>query len=169
MSVLQTTPTYVLHADSFFVQTVQHTVQSASTLLNTWTRILSQTEHNQRLILDPNWQGATQDLEDVENESIMRQQAAERRAAEEQARREAAMRRAEDEERRKAAAPTTARGTRGRGRGLGSSRLTSTSTSTTTTPGYVGVGGQGGRGRAASRVASGIGRGTRGVRGRGVS
>ncbi|KAG9882768.1 hypothetical protein KCV02_g19796, partial [Aureobasidium melanogenum] len=67
---------------------VNRTVHSASTLLDTWTRILSQTEHNQRLLLNPNWQGATQDLQDIENESFVRQQQAERRAAEEQARRE---------------------------------------------------------------------------------
>ncbi|GAB7352554.1 hypothetical protein MBLNU459_g2939t1 [Dothideomycetes sp. NU459] len=99
------------------MDTVQQTVQSASTLLNTWTRILSQTEHNQRLILNPTWQGASQDLEDVEHESTMRQQAAERRAAEDQARRDAAARRAEEEERRKTVAPAAARGTRARGRG----------------------------------------------------
>ncbi|KAL1305571.1 hypothetical protein AAFC00_007177 [Neodothiora populina] len=147
---------------------VNSTVQSASTLLNTWTRILSQTEHNQRLILNPNWHGATQDLEDVENEAAMRQQAAERRAAEEQARRDAAARRAEEEERRRTVAPTTTRGTRGRVRGTTTSRPTSAATSNAT-PGYVGVGGQGGRGRASARAARGIGRGTRGTRGRGTS
>ncbi|KAK0707483.1 DASH complex subunit Duo1-domain-containing protein [Lasiosphaeris hirsuta] len=50
--------------------TVSRTVENASTLLNTWTRILSQTEHNQRLILNPNWKGATDDLADMENETI---------------------------------------------------------------------------------------------------
>ncbi|KAJ9621232.1 hypothetical protein H2203_007284 [Taxawa tesnikishii (nom. ined.)] len=96
-------------------KTVHRTVTSASTLLNTWTRILSQTEHNQRLLLNPQWQGATQDLEDMENETLQRQQAAERRAAEEHRMREEAARRKEEEERRKAAAtPTGTRGTRGR-------------------------------------------------------
>lgn len=150
-------------------QTVHTTVQSASTLLNTWTRILSQTEHNQRLILDPNWQGATQDLEYVENEALRRQQAAERRAAEDQARREATARRAEEEEARHIAAPSASRGTRGgRPRGLGTSRLTPASS--TASSAYVGVGGQGGRGRGSVRAASAIGRGTvRGTRGRGIS
>ncbi|KAI9789219.1 MAG: hypothetical protein M1833_002447 [Piccolia ochrophora] len=83
------------------METVSRTVNSASTLLNTWIRILSQTEHNQRLILNPSWEGASQDLADVENESILQQQAAERRELEEQQRREAAARRAAEEERRR--------------------------------------------------------------------
>ncbi|KAG9746600.1 hypothetical protein KCU73_g7573, partial [Aureobasidium melanogenum] len=144
---------------------VNRTVHSASTLLDTWTRILSQTEHNQRLLLNSNWQGATQDLQDIENESFVRQQQAERRAAEEQARREAAIRRAEEEERKKAAPPPATRGSKLRGRvSTASSRLTrqpsSASATSTPTPGYVGVGGQGGRGRGISRAGSGIGRGT---------
>ncbi|KAI5256353.1 hypothetical protein E4T42_01628 [Aureobasidium subglaciale] len=141
---------------------VNRTVHSASTLLDTWTRILSQTEHNQRLLLNPNWQGATQDLQDIENESFVRQQQAERRAAEDQARREATQRRAEEEERRKAAPPPATRGSRPRGRlGTASSRLTGQPPSTSTsTPGYVGVGGQAGRGRGVPRAGSGIGRGS---------
>ncbi|KAI7468584.1 hypothetical protein KC357_g6700 [Hortaea werneckii] len=59
--------------------TVQRTVENASTLLATWTRILSQTEHNQRLILNPQWQGATQDVEDIESEELRRQQERERK------------------------------------------------------------------------------------------
>ncbi|KAF2085008.1 hypothetical protein K490DRAFT_17216, partial [Saccharata proteae CBS 121410] len=83
------------------MDTVHHTVTSSTTLLQTWTRILAATEHNQRLILNPSWSGATQDLLDAETENLARQQAEERRAAEEQARREEAVRRAEEEERRK--------------------------------------------------------------------
>ncbi|TVY73532.1 DASH complex subunit duo1, partial [Lachnellula suecica] len=99
------------------MDTVSRTVTSASTLLNTWTRILSQTEHNQRLILNPNWQGASQDISDMENEVVLKAQAAERRAAEEERRREEAKRRAEDEERQRQAGTSVrgARGTRGRG------------------------------------------------------
>jgi hypothetical protein len=101
--------------------TVSQTVTNASTLLNTWTRILSQTEHNQRLILNPNWNGATADLAEIEAETAARQMAAERRAAEEERRREEVRRRAEEEEMRRAAAAATpvARGggTRGRARG----------------------------------------------------
>ncbi|KAF4637849.1 hypothetical protein G7Y89_g231 [Cudoniella acicularis] len=106
------------------MDTVSRTVTSASTLLNTWIRILSQTEHNQRLILNPNWQGASQDVADMENETVLKAQAAERRAAEEERRREDARRRAEDEERQRQAGTVIrgargTRGTRGRGRGTG--------------------------------------------------
>ncbi|KAF1983634.1 hypothetical protein K402DRAFT_308484, partial [Aulographum hederae CBS 113979] len=148
------------------MDTVHHTVTSASTLLQTWTRILSQTEHNQRLILNPAWQGATRDLADQENESMMRQQAAERREMEEQQRKETARRKAEEEERRREVAAASATG-RGRARGRG--RATGRAGSTTSTN-YVGVGGQGGRGLSRSgstRTTTGIGRGTR-ARGRGL-
>lgn len=95
---------------------------NSSALLNTWTRILSQTEHNHRLIQDPAWKGATQDLLDIEAEAIQKQQAAERRALEEQRKREEAKRRAEEEERkRQAGTAASTRGTRGlrtRGRGI---------------------------------------------------
>ncbi|KAL2008060.1 hypothetical protein VTN00DRAFT_8042 [Thermoascus crustaceus] len=83
------------------METVSRTVSSASILLNTWTRILSQAEHNQRLILNPNWQGASQDIIDMENEAARKQQEAERRELELQQRREAAARKAE-EDRKKA-------------------------------------------------------------------
>lgn len=146
------------------MHTVHRTVASASTLLATWTRILSQTEHNQRLILNPNWHGATQDVEDAENEGVLRQQEAERRVAEEQRRREEVARRAEEEERRRAVGTPTARGS-GKGRGRGARGSSSTGA------GYVGVGGQTGRGRGSSvsRPGSGIGigRGVGGTRGRG--
>ncbi|KAI9738888.1 MAG: hypothetical protein M1818_005201 [Claussenomyces sp. TS43310] len=151
------------------MNTVSRTVTSASTLLNTWTRILSQTEHNQRLILNPNWRGATQDMVDMENETVLKAQAAERRAAEEERRREDARRRAEDEERQRQAGTVT-RGTRGaRSRGRGVGRRTSVSST-----GYVGAGGpssMSGIGRrgsvSSSRTVSGIGRGIGGTRGRG--
>ncbi|KAL8995292.1 MAG: hypothetical protein Q9169_004936 [Polycauliona sp. 2 TL-2023] len=83
------------------MDTVSRTVNDASTLLNTWTRILSQTEHNQRLILDPSWHGATQDLADTENESLLKQQEKERSELEELQRREARARKAEEEEKRR--------------------------------------------------------------------
>ncbi|GAM84087.1 hypothetical protein ANO11243_020790 [Dothideomycetidae sp. 11243] len=144
------------------MNTVHTSVRSASTLLDTWTKILSQTEHNQRLLLNPEWKGATQDVEDQENESVLRQQAAERRAAEEEMRREAAARAAEEDERKRAASSSTTRGTRARGRGVatstrgasarGARSASSTTRQTTTTT---------------SRAGSGIGRGVGGTRGRG--
>ncbi|KAK2802702.1 hypothetical protein FQN51_004226 [Onygenales sp. PD_10] len=94
------------------MENVSRTVTSASTLLNTWTRILAQTEQNQRLILNPSWQGATQDIADIENEAILKQQAAERRELELQQRREALARKAEEDERKRAEA-ASARGARG--------------------------------------------------------
>lgn len=166
----------MLHActltKSFNMQTVSKTVDNASTLLNTWTRILSQTEHNQRLILNPEWKGATQDLVDAENEALQKQQEAQRRAAEVERRREEAQRKAEEEERRRAAgtAPSSSRGygrgvTRGRVRGVARGGATSSSSSAygaDTTSGSA----------ASSRNTSGIGRGgfgyTRGARSRGV-
>ncbi|CAN9403034.1 unnamed protein product [Alternaria alternata] len=148
-------------------ETVSRTVQNASTLLQTWTRILSQTEHNQRLILNPQWQGASQDLIDIEEEEVHRQQAAQRRAAEEQARKEAAARKIEEDRRKAEAAPRP--GTRGRVRGGARPRGASTSS----TGNYVGVGGQAGRGVSRSdstrgRAGSGIGRGLPRGRGRGL-
>ncbi|KAK6431160.1 hypothetical protein LTR95_012679 [Oleoguttula sp. CCFEE 5521] len=147
------------------MSTVNRTVDSASTLLATWTRILSQTEHNQRLILNPAWQGASQDLEDVGNEESRRQEERERAVEEERRRREDAERRREDEERRRAVqAEKGSVGRRGSVRGgprgsVGTGR------------GYTGIGGQAGRGRVTpgvSRGGSGIGRGTvGGTRGRG--
>lgn len=100
--------------------TVNQTVSNASTLLATWTRILAQTEHNQRLILNPAWQGASRDLEEMEGEEVRRQQEVERRAEEERRRREEVARKAEEEERRRAAAaaaPEKRGSTRGRGTG----------------------------------------------------
>lgn len=141
---------------------VSRTVTLATTLLNTWTQILSQTEHNQRLILNPNWQGASQDVADIENEAELRAQVAERRAQEEERLREAARRRAEDEERERQAG-TTVRGSRGRGRGLarGGSKYGINA-------GYVAVGGQGGVGRGSTSTSRGsaIGRGVGTTRGR---
>ncbi|KAL1836930.1 hypothetical protein VTJ49DRAFT_4491 [Mycothermus thermophilus] len=158
------------------MNTVHKTVDNASTLLNTWTRILSQTEHNQRLILNPSWKGATQDLAEMEAEALAKQQEAERKAAEAERRREEARARAEEEEERRRAAGTAAtssssrgsgfgRGvTRGRVRGVSSSRAGTSSTAhgADTTSSSI----------ASSRNASGISRGGfgygRGARGRGV-
>ncbi|KAK7192751.1 hypothetical protein DPSP01_006828 [Paraphaeosphaeria sporulosa] len=148
------------------MDTVSRTVTNASTLLQTWTRILSQTEHNQRLILNPQWQGATQDLVDLQEEEVHKQQAAERRAAEEQARREAAQRKAEEAQRKAEATakPTT------RGRGRGGVRPRGASTSSTGQYSVSGQTARGGLNRSSStsgRAGSGIGRGLRG-RGRGL-
>ncbi|KAF2665804.1 hypothetical protein BT63DRAFT_428751 [Microthyrium microscopicum] len=150
------------------METVSKTVDSASSLLQTWTRILSQSEHNQRLILNPRWQGATRDLSEIENDEIRRQQDAQRRQYEEQQRREAAARKAEEDERKRAAA-TPSRGPRGRGTGRIGSRPTS-GASGSATAGYGRVRGARGTGRAGTtgRAGSTTARG-RGVGGRGTS
>lgn len=143
------------------METVSATVSNASTLLNTWTRILSQTEHNQRLILNPQWQGASQDIADGENEEVLRRQERERREAEEARRAEAREREKEEEERRRMTEGAVTKGSRARGRGSGRGPSRAGSS------GYVGVGGQGGRGSARGTGSgsipgrgSGIGRGT---------
>ncbi|KAK5987834.1 hypothetical protein PT974_11968 [Cladobotryum mycophilum] len=150
------------------MEAVSKTVANASTLLNTWTRILSQTEHNQRLLLNPNFKGASEDLAEIEGEELRRQQALKRRAVEEEQRREdARRRREEDEQKRSLTTAAPARGSRGsvgvrgaRGRtrpasrvasGSSSSRLTETTTNT---------------GASSSRGGSGIGRGYGTTRGR---
>ncbi len=149
------------------MDTVSATVTNASTLLTTWTRILSQAEHNQRLILNPSWQGATQDVADAENDVVIRQQAKERKEAEDAKRmREREAQREEAE--RRAAEP--AKGSRGRGRGVGGSRGRASSS------GY-GLGGTGvGRGttrggsatgRTGMGTGTGTGRGSSRGRGRG--
>lgn len=155
---------------NFLFQTVNNTVGAASTLLNTWTRILSQTEHNQRLILDPSWRGASQDIADIEEEALEKQRAAERREAEEQERKQAAAKRAAEEEKRKAdLAAKQARPTSGRGSRIGVGGRVPSASSTS----YVQMGGSSSgvkRGASSSRrTTSGIGRGTsgRGSRGRG--
>ena len=145
--------------------TVHQTVNNASTLLATWTRILGQTEHNQRLILDPQWQGATQDLEELENEEIRRQAEAERRAGEEQRRREEAQRKAEEEEERKKAAAAAAAPTRGVSRARSTRGVPSSSTTSRYTAAGTSVGR--GRGTIPSARGSSIGRGTSVARGRG--
>jgi hypothetical protein len=157
--------------------TVNTTVSSASQLLQTWTRILSQTEHNQRLILSPNWGGASQDIADAEQETYAKQREAERREEEEQERRATAARKAEEDERRRmvnesaiGTKVTRTTSTRGRGRGT---RAGGAAASGYVAAGNSSIGNSSSIGRGAStntrRPASGIGRGgTRGSKGRGT-
>ncbi|KAL6818484.1 DASH complex subunit Duo1 domain-containing protein [Trichoderma sp. SZMC 28013] len=151
------------------MDSVSKTVSNASTLLNTWTRILSQTEHNQRLILDPTWKGATNDLAEIEAEALRKQQEEARKAAEEEERKEELRRRREEEElRRKLPASASARGARGSTAGLrgargrtrvatASSRMRSRSSSRIATS--SGYSGSSTISASSSRGTSGIGRG----------
>ncbi|EME41666.1 hypothetical protein DOTSEDRAFT_156661 [Dothistroma septosporum NZE10] len=149
------------------MSTVQNTITSASTLLATWTRILSQTEHNQRLILNPHWQGAAHDVEDMENDELRRQQETERRAMEEQRRREEAEQRREEEETKRAAGQAgpvsrglgRTRSTRGGGYTADGRRVGGATTPTAR--GKATAGTRGARGTA------GVGRGPSATRGRG--
>ena len=150
------------------METVSATVSNASTLLTTWTRILSQTEHNQRLILSSNWQGSSQDIADGENEEVLKRQQDERRQAEEQRREEAQERVREEEERRRMTEGPSKTASRGRSRGIGRGIGRATNV------GHVGVGGQGGiRGTAragvvrSGRAGSGLTGGRNAGRGRG--
>lgn len=92
--------------------TVSATVDSASSLLDMWTRILSRTEHTQRLILNPAWGGAGADLAEAETEAQEFRREA-RKREEDRARRE--------EERRlqleEAEARRNAEASKGRARG----------------------------------------------------
>ncbi|KAK2012276.1 hypothetical protein LZ32DRAFT_605728 [Colletotrichum eremochloae] len=130
------------------MNTVGSTVSNASTLLNTWTRILSQTEHNQRLILNPNWRGASNDLVEIEAEAVQKQQLAERRAAEEERRREAARRKREEEEEDRQRQLAVGNAPRGRGVSRGRARG---SMSTTRRHGYSSSTSRIGRGAASTR------------------
>ncbi|KAL8924025.1 MAG: hypothetical protein Q9208_004309 [Pyrenodesmia sp. 3 TL-2023] len=145
------------------MDTVSCTVTDASALLNTWTRILSQTEHNQRLILDHSWRGASQDIADMENESVLKQQEKERRELEEAQKREARARKDEEDERGRAetAGAKTPRGRRGRGRvtsRVGASGRVSNQAPSTIHPKDVGS--------RVARAGSSIGRGPSSHRGR---
>lgn len=144
------------------LQTMQTNMNSAKTLLKTWSSILSQAEHNQRLILDSRWQGATKDLEDIASEDLRRQADAQRKIVEENARREAAQRKQEEEARKREA--DQQKKTRGigrtrsvRGTALGTSASTRGPSSTTTVRG---------RGGISRGTTSGIARGST-IRGRG--
>lgn len=123
-------------------------------------RILSQTEHNQRLVLNPSWRGATKDLSDMENERLQRRQEKERKLVEEVHKREATMRKsAEDEKRRdEIASGTNSRGSTSRGRGTGHAA----------TGGQIVRGIRRRGGTLPGRASSGIGRGFSG-RSRGAS
>ncbi|RKF82347.1 DASH complex subunit Duo1 [Golovinomyces cichoracearum] len=85
------------------MDTVSQTVKSASVLLDTWVRILSNTEHNQKLIMNPRWKGASIDIANMEKESSLKAQAEFRRAMEEERQKEESRKKEEEEERQRQA------------------------------------------------------------------
>lgn len=95
---------------------VSSTVDSASNLLNMWTRILSRTEQTQRLIFNPAWGGATADLAEAESELREAHREANRREEEKSRRDEERRVREEEAEERRRMAEAAGRG-RGRARG----------------------------------------------------
>lgn len=101
-------------------KTTSTTINSATSLLSTWTAILSRTEHNQRLLLNSAWQGVTADIQDAENDVLTRRREREKRTAEEQARRDEEVRqraaRDEEDQRRRDVASATPGKRRGGGR-----------------------------------------------------
>jgi hypothetical protein len=122
-------------------------------------------------MLDPEWNGASQDIADIEAESLERQRAAERRETEQEEKKRTAARKAEEEERRKAEAvpkPAKAGTSRGTSRSGSAARGSNASTPSTS---HVQIGGGTTKRGASStrRTTSGIGRGAaRGsTRGRG--
>ncbi|KAL0633843.1 hypothetical protein Q9L58_007214 [Maublancomyces gigas] len=152
------------------METVSSTVASANTLLDLWIRILSQTEHTQRLLLSGHWQGATQDLHDIDAESTHQAREAERRRQHERERAEEREREAEAAAARREAAerkPPPTRGTRGyRGtRRTGSSG--SRGGGSRIVPPASGTGSRGGS-ESRAPAGTGIGRGVGGMRGRRV-
>ncbi|KAK9490582.1 DASH complex subunit Duo1-domain-containing protein [Lipomyces doorenjongii] len=69
------------------LEKVVTTTTNVDSLLNLWMRILSQTEHTQRLIFDPKWEGATKDehLHQTRLAAIAAQQAQAKAQAEKRA------------------------------------------------------------------------------------
>ena len=89
------------------IQTVNTTVAAASSLLSTWTKILSQTEHNKRLVLNPAWQGASQDIANTQRQQQQQQQQQYQQQREAIIRKEAERREYEEQERRNATTAET--------------------------------------------------------------
>ncbi|KTW30221.1 hypothetical protein T552_00699 [Pneumocystis carinii B80] len=52
------------------MENVDEAVKDVDKLLEKWIKILNQTEHTQRLILNKKWHGATKDILDAENEAL---------------------------------------------------------------------------------------------------
>lgn len=73
------------------VESMLEATRRADALLNAWVKILSYTEHAQKLLHDPQWQGISKDNElQAEREKLLEQKRAKERAEKERREREAA-------------------------------------------------------------------------------
>lgn len=57
-----------MNASTTNVENVNSTVKNADKLLDLWIRVLASSDASQKLILDENWNGATSDLQAIEQE-----------------------------------------------------------------------------------------------------
>ncbi|KAI5788426.1 DASH complex subunit Duo1-domain-containing protein [Geopyxis carbonaria] len=148
------------------MEVVSTTVNNANKLLDIWVRILSQTEHTQRLLLSEQWQGLTADMASVEAAEAAKKRETERRAQEARDRAEAREREAAASEARRLAGEKKPRGIRKGGPtrgatsskyGMGGSTLPPPASSTRGNPAP----------RAPRGSSTGTGRGFGAVKGRG--
>lgn len=78
---------------------VLNTVQTTDKLLDMWVKILSQTEHTQKLLFDSNWQGLTRDDElQAEREAALARKQEQDRILREKRQQQDAIRRKKEEE-----------------------------------------------------------------------
>lgn len=78
---------------------VLNTVQNTDKLLDMWVKILSQTEHTQKLLSDPNWQGLTRDDElQAEREAALARKEEQERLEKERRQQQEAVRRKREED-----------------------------------------------------------------------
>ncbi|KAA8916553.1 hypothetical protein TRICI_001307 [Trichomonascus ciferrii] len=78
---------------------VLNTVQNTDKLLDMWVKILSQTEHTQKLLFDSNWQGLTRDDElQAEREAALARKREQERILQEKRQQQDAIRRKKEEE-----------------------------------------------------------------------
>ncbi|KAK9385061.1 DASH complex subunit Duo1-domain-containing protein [Lipomyces mesembrius] len=117
------------------LEKVVTTTTNVDSLLNLWMRILSQTEHTQRLIFDPKWEGATKDehLHQTRLAAIAAQQAQAKAQAEKRAQEMAAatQKREEAEEQKRKRDAVVQKRIYGNKLGSGKASVSGTNSSTT--------------------------------------
>ncbi|KAJ8100865.1 DASH complex subunit Duo1-domain-containing protein [Lipomyces tetrasporus] len=120
------------------LEKVVATTKNVDSLLNLWTRILSQAEHTQRLVFDPKWEGATKDeqLRQQRLAAIAAQQAQAKAQAEKRAQEMAAasQRRKDAEEQKRKRDATLQKRIYGNKLGSGKASVSATSSSVLSAP-----------------------------------